>query len=114
MTELAFSVAEKVIERLASLSCEVISLRWGIASDLKNLKLTMSTLKAVLLDAEEKQAKNRHLSVWLGELKEVFYDAMDLLDAVECENQRREVMKKHGTTVQQVHNFVSSFNPFGF
>ena len=114
MTELAFSVAEKVIERLASLSCEVISLRWGIASDLKNLKLTMSTLKAVLLDAEEKQAKNRHLSVWLGELKDVFYDAMDVLDAVECENQRREVMKKHGTTVQQVHDFVSSFNPFGF
>ncbi|KAK9985315.1 hypothetical protein SO802_030266 [Lithocarpus litseifolius] len=106
MTELAFSVAEKVIERLASLSCEEISLTWGIASDLKNLKLTMSTLKAVLLDAEDKQAKNRHLSVWLGELKDVFYDAMDVLDAVECEDQRRKVMKIHGTTIQQLIDFL--------
>jgi hypothetical protein len=57
MTELAFSLAEKFIEKLASLACEEFSLAWGIRSDLKKLQFTMSILKAVLLDAEEKQSK---------------------------------------------------------
>ena len=81
MTELAFSVAEKVIEKLGSLAFQEISLTRNIASDLKELQDTMSTVQAVLLDAEEKQATNHQLSVWLERLKVVFHDAMDVLDS---------------------------------
>jgi hypothetical protein len=35
--EFAFSVAEKVIEKLGSLAYEEISSAWGISSDLKSL-----------------------------------------------------------------------------
>ncbi|XP_075653858.1 uncharacterized protein LOC142624203 [Castanea sativa] len=102
MTELAFSVAEKVIEKLGSLAYSEISLTRNIASDLKKLKLTMSTIQAVLLDAEEKQMKNRGLSVWLEQLKDVFHDAMDVLDEFECEDLRRQAMKTHGSTSRKV------------
>ncbi|KAM4080067.1 hypothetical protein ACB094_09G163300 [Castanea mollissima] len=74
MTELAFSVAEKVIEKLGSLAFQEISLTWSIASDLKKLQDTMSTVQAVLLDAEEKQ------------------------DQLSCEDLRRQVVKKYGST----------------
>jgi hypothetical protein len=59
MTEFAFSIAEKVIEKLGSLAYQEISLARNIKSDLKKLQLIMSNIKAVLLDAEEKQAENR-------------------------------------------------------
>uniref|UniRef100_A0A2N9G4D7 Uncharacterized protein n=1 Tax=Fagus sylvatica TaxID=28930 RepID=A0A2N9G4D7_FAGSY len=111
MTEFAFSVAEKVIEKLGSLSHQEICSAWGISSDLKRLELTMSTIQAVLLDAEEKQVKNRGLTVWLEQLKDVFYDAVDVLDEFECEALRRQVVKTHGSAPGQV---LSSFNPLGF
>jgi Leucine-rich repeat (LRR) protein len=111
MTEFAFSVAEKVIEKLGSLAYEEICSAWGISTDLKSLELTMSTIQAVLLDAEEKQVKNRGLTVWLGQLKDVFYDAVDVLDEFECEALRRQVVKTHGSASGQV---LSSFNPLGF
>uniref|UniRef100_A0A2N9GR12 Rx N-terminal domain-containing protein n=1 Tax=Fagus sylvatica TaxID=28930 RepID=A0A2N9GR12_FAGSY len=111
MTEFAFSVAEKVIEKLGSLAYEEILSAWGISSDLKSLELTMSTIQAVLLDAEEKQVKNRGLTVWLEQLKDVFYDVVDVLDEFECEALRRQVVKTHGSAPGQV---LSSFNPLGF
>ena len=86
---MAFSVAEKVIEKLGSLAFQEISLTRNIASDLKELQDTMSTVQAVLLDAEEKQATYQQLSVWLERLKVVFHDAMDVLDEFECEDLRR-------------------------
>uniref|UniRef100_A0A2N9G0Z5 NB-ARC domain-containing protein n=1 Tax=Fagus sylvatica TaxID=28930 RepID=A0A2N9G0Z5_FAGSY len=76
----------------------------------------MSTIQAVLLDAEEKQVKNRGLTVWLEQLKDVFNDAVDVLDEFECEALRRQVVKTHGSATEQVLDSVSnsSFNPLGF
>ena len=51
----------------------------------------------MLLDAEEKQVKNRGLTIWLEQLKDVFYDAVDVLDEFECEALRRDVVKTHGS-----------------
>uniref|UniRef100_A0A7N2M2V1 Disease resistance protein RGA3 n=1 Tax=Quercus lobata TaxID=97700 RepID=A0A7N2M2V1_QUELO len=96
--ELAYSIAASVIDKIGSLAYQEICSAWVISSDLKKLELTMSTIQAVLLDAEEKQVKNRGLSVWLGQLKDVFHDAMDVLDEFECEALRRQVVKMHGST----------------
>jgi hypothetical protein len=59
----------------------------------------------VLLDAEEKQAKSPSLSNWLAELKDVFHDFIDVLDEFECEDLRRQVVKKHGSTGKKVRRF---------
>ena len=89
MMEFTFSIAKKVIKKLGSLAYQEISLARNIESDLQKLQDTMSTVQAVLLDAEEKQAKNHQLSIWLGRLKDVFHDAIDVLDEFECEDLRR-------------------------
>uniref|UniRef100_A0A2N9HQU2 Uncharacterized protein n=1 Tax=Fagus sylvatica TaxID=28930 RepID=A0A2N9HQU2_FAGSY len=114
MTELAFSVAEKVIEKLGSLAYQEISLAWNIASDLEKLQLTMSNIKAVLLDAEKKQAESESLSIWLRQLKDVFHDFIDVLDEFDCEDLRRQVVKTHGSTGKKVRRFFSSSNPLAF
>ena len=116
MTELVYSVAANVIDKIGTLAYQEICSAGGISEDMKKLELTMSIIQAVLLDAEEKQLKNRGLSVWLGQLKDVFHDATDVLDEFECEALRRQVVKTSGNTSNQVPDSISysSFNLLGF
>ncbi|KAF2307979.1 hypothetical protein GH714_034035 [Hevea brasiliensis] len=51
----AFNVAQKVLEKLASKAYQEISVAWGVQGELKKLEDVLMTVKAVLLDAEEKQ-----------------------------------------------------------
>ncbi|CAL2272392.1 unnamed protein product [Prunus armeniaca] len=115
MADLAFPLATKLIEKLGSFASEQICLAWGVKADLKKLQRTMSTIKDVLLDAEQKQAHNQQqIRSWLRQLKDVFLDAEDLLDEFECEALRREVVETfHGTT-GKVRRFFSRSNPIAF
>ncbi|CAL2272375.1 unnamed protein product [Prunus armeniaca] len=114
MTEVAFPLATKLIEKLGSIASEQICLAWGVKADLKKLQRTMSTIKDVLLDAEQKQAHNEQIRSWLRQLKDVFLDAEDLLDEFECDALRREVVETfHGTT-GKVRRFFSRSNPIAF
>lgn len=74
MTEFTFNVAEKVLEKLGSLA-------YGAGDELEKLSRTMRAVKAVLMDAEEKQSNSPELRLWLQQLKDVFYDAEDVLDS---------------------------------
>ncbi|KAM4091808.1 hypothetical protein ACJW30_09G163800 [Castanea mollissima] len=116
MTEFVYSIASNVIDKIGTHAFQEICSAGGISEDLKNLEITMSIIQAVLLDAEEKQVKNRGLTVWLGQLKDVFHDATDVLDEFECEALRRQVVRTYGNTSNQVLDSISSssFNPLGF
>ncbi|MBS2599893.1 hypothetical protein KFY57_27690, partial [Salmonella enterica subsp. enterica serovar Typhimurium] len=65
LESLASLVAEKVLEKLASKTYQEISIVWGVQEELRKLEDVLTTIKAVLLDAEEKQVENRELRVWL-------------------------------------------------
>ncbi|XP_041023999.1 putative disease resistance protein RGA4 [Juglans microcarpa x Juglans regia] len=82
MPELAFLIAEKVLEELEFLD---FFLPWELESDIRKLEGTVSAIQAVLLDAEEKQASIPPLNLWLGRLKGILYDAEDMLDEMEGE-----------------------------
>ncbi|ONH95310.1 hypothetical protein PRUPE_7G063000 [Prunus persica] len=111
MTELAFPLATRLIEKLGSIVSEEISLAWGVQADLQKLGHTMSIIKDVLLDAEQKQAHNQQLRSWLRQLKHVFLDAEDLLDEFECEALRKEVVETFHPTTGKVRRFFSRSNP---
>ncbi|KAL5575066.1 hypothetical protein UlMin_016765 [Ulmus minor] len=101
MADFAFSLAQNVLEKLASSAFEEISLAW----------VTMSTIKAVLLDAEERQTNDATLRIWLTNLKDVFLNARDLLDEIECEVLRRKVVKAHGSVGRKLGRYFSSSSP---
>lgn len=102
LESLASIVADKVLEKLASNTYQEISIAWGVHGELRKLQDVLTTIKAVLLDAEEKQVENHELRVWLAKLKDALYDAEDLLDEFECEQQRKQVLKLYGTTAKKV------------
>ncbi|KAF2307983.1 hypothetical protein GH714_034069 [Hevea brasiliensis] len=110
----AFNVAQKVLEKLASKAYQEISIAWGVQGELKKLEDVLMTIKAVLLDAEEKQVSNNDVRVWLIKLKDVLYDAEDVLDEFECETQRKQLLKLYGSTAKKVGRFFSSSNPLAF
>ncbi|KAH7571137.1 hypothetical protein JRO89_XS05G0258300 [Xanthoceras sorbifolium] len=108
MTEAIVSpIAELLLGKLGSLAYQEVCLIWDVKPDLLKLERTLKTIKAVLLDAEQQQLHNRQLRVWLEELKDVCYDAEDVLDEFEIEALRRQVMVNQGSIAQKVCTYLS-------
>jgi hypothetical protein len=89
---LLFSLAESFIGKIASRAVQEASLALGVYNDLQDIKNTVSLIKAVLLDAEQKQQQNHLLREWLRQIKRVFTDAEDIIDDFECEALRKHVV----------------------
>ncbi|KAM6592666.1 hypothetical protein CsatA_000369 [Cannabis sativa] len=111
MADLAYTIAGNVLDKLGSLAYQEVSLAWGMKQDLDKLKLITFTLQDVLLDAETKQENNPQLKNWLNHLKDVFHDAVDVLDEFECELLRRQVVKQYASFGRKVCRFFSWSNP---
>nr|XP_048330614.1 putative disease resistance protein RGA4 [Ziziphus jujuba var. spinosa] len=107
------SVAEGILGMLGSLGAEEIRLLWGVKDELEQLQDTVSAIKAVLLDAEEKQNHNNQVKVWLQSLQEVVLDADDLVNDLSYEALRKSLMPGNNM-VKQVRTFFSSSNQLGF
>ncbi|KAK9042370.1 hypothetical protein V6N11_017445 [Hibiscus sabdariffa] len=80
-----FNIAENVISKLSDLVHPEISLAWGNRGNLGKLGNTLTTIKAALLEAEEKQARRHQLRVWLQRLRDACHDTEDVLDEFEIE-----------------------------
>ncbi|TYI31713.1 hypothetical protein ES332_A04G003600v1 [Gossypium tomentosum] len=110
---IASDIAVELITKLSSLAVSQIGLWWNVKDDLDDLRTTVSAIEAVLLDAEEKSVTNNLVKVWLQELKDVLYDADDLLDDFSTETLRKDLMggKK---LMKEVRLFFSSSNQFAY
>ncbi|XLU60363.1 hypothetical protein S245_019572 [Arachis hypogaea] len=97
-----FSIAESLTAKLASRAYEEASRLVGVYDDLQDLKTSLSYVKAVLLDAEQKQEQNHELREWLKHIKLIFYDAENVLDQVDCETLRKQVIRDYRTSKDKV------------
>ncbi|XP_057990076.1 putative disease resistance protein RGA3 isoform X2 [Hevea brasiliensis] len=111
--QIPFSIAESLLTKLASFVSQEISLVYGFTKDLRRLESTLSSINAILLDAEKKQEESHAVKVWIKRLREVVYDADDLLDDVATEGLRRKV-EIQGRMVRKVCDFFSSSNQIAF
>ncbi|XP_068328820.1 disease resistance protein RGA2-like [Pyrus communis] len=107
------NIAERIIGRLGSLALQEIGLIWGIQDELKKLKKTVEGFQAVLVDAEEKQANNE-VKLWLQSVEDVVYEADDVLDELNTQVQRRQVMRGNTKLSKEVHLFFSGSNQLVF
>ncbi|CAL1393803.1 unnamed protein product [Linum trigynum] len=67
-------VAKQILGKLANLAWDQVALVWSLRNELEKLKGTVSTIQAVLRDAEEKQGHNHQITVWLEKLSDVISD----------------------------------------
>ncbi|KAB2006807.1 hypothetical protein ES319_D11G373300v1 [Gossypium barbadense] len=73
----------------------------------------VSSIKAVVLDAEERSVTSHLVKDWLEKLKDVLYDADDLLDDFSTEALRKDLMGGNKLT-KEVRLFFSSSNQFAY
>jgi hypothetical protein len=110
-------VAEGIIGQLGKLLAnkvvQEIGLLWGVKDDLEKLQNTVSAIKAVLLDAEEKQVQSHAIKDWLEKLKDALNEADDLLDDFSTEVSRREVMNRN-KKAKKVRIFFSKSNQLAY
>jgi hypothetical protein len=79
---MAEAVLEVVLTNLSSLIQKEIGLFLCFEQDFKSLSSLLTTIKATIEDAEEKQFTDRAIKDWLLKLKDAAYVLDDILD--EC------------------------------
>ena len=108
-----YGVVQKIIESLGSSTLKQIGSIWGVKDDLEKMKETVLAIQAVLEDAEEQQVKNHQVKDWLMKLRDVVFDADDLLSEFNTRVLRQKVMGGD-KIVKKVRIFFSGSNPFFF
>ncbi|XP_030949108.1 putative disease resistance protein RGA4 [Quercus lobata] len=104
-----FHLAGKVLELLGSFTLPEVKLAFGVQTEIEKLTSTVSTIQAVILDAEKQSSHNHQIKDWLRKLKDVLHDADDLLDDFSTQVLRHKVMRK-----KKVRIFSSSSNRIAF
>lgn len=100
-----------LLKNLGSVVAQQIGMAWGVKKELKKLKDTLELIEAITYDAEKNQSNEKAVTLWLKRLKDVVYDADDVLDEFAYEAIRRFEM---GGNRRKVREFFSSFNSLAF
>ncbi|KAL5736688.1 hypothetical protein ACOSQ2_031476 [Xanthoceras sorbifolium] len=101
-----------MLERLNSLVQKEVGLIWGVDREMKRLQSLLSTIQAVLEDAEEKQIKDKALQNWLRKLKDAAYKVDDILDECATEAAWLESNGQNSSLTNKVPtSFLSSLRP---
>ncbi|MCI04567.1 disease resistance protein, partial [Trifolium medium] len=109
-----FDVADSLLGKLASFAYEEASRAYGAYEDLQGIKNTLSIVRGVLLDAEEKKDQKHGLREWLRQIHNICYDAEDILDGFELQDKKKQVVEASGSTRMKVRHYFSSSNPLAF
>ncbi|XP_044482976.1 putative disease resistance protein RGA4 [Mangifera indica] len=80
---MAESLVSGVLEQLISVIGEGIQqkvrLIVGVDKEVEKLRSNLEAIQAVLVDAEERQVKEKTVELWLDRLKQASYDIEDVL-----------------------------------
>ncbi|XP_026430908.1 putative disease resistance protein RGA3 [Papaver somniferum] len=109
--EILVTGVTRLLKNLGSIIGQQINVARGVEKELKKLKNTLEMIGAVTSDAEEKQVKDSSVRLWLRWLRDVAYDADDVLDEFSYEAMRRsEIHRKR----DKVLDFFSSSSTLAF
>ena len=103
-----FHPAGKVLELLGSLILQEVKLTIGVKSEIEILMNTVSTIPAVILDAEKQSSHSHQIKDWL---KDVLHDANDLLDDFSTEVLWHKMMTKKIRLFSSSSNSLLALSP---
>ncbi|XP_050282920.1 uncharacterized protein LOC126723494 isoform X2 [Quercus robur] len=106
-----FHLAEKVLELLRSLTLQEVKLASSVKTEIEKLTNTVTTIQAVILDAEKQSSQDHQIKDWLRKLKDVLHDADDLLDDFSTDVLRQKVMTKKELFIFQWLNLLDLVAP---
>ncbi|EOY04639.1 LRR and NB-ARC domains-containing disease resistance protein, putative [Theobroma cacao] len=107
------AVVEGVVSKATSVAIQHINLGWGFEEELEKLGYSLPIIRALLQDAEERQRNDKSVKLWLDKLRDVAYEADDVLDEFTYEILRRKVEIRDQIR-RKVLYFFSPSNPILF
>ncbi|KAK4566201.1 hypothetical protein RGQ29_002433 [Quercus rubra] len=102
-------IVDGVKAKTGLLPSEHISSVWGFKEEIGKLQVSLTIVQAVLHDAEKRQVSDESVKIWLRQLKDVAYEADDVLDEYDY-----EILQQKVETQNQVRSFFSPSNPVVF
>ncbi|XP_054794329.1 putative disease resistance protein RGA3 [Prosopis cineraria] len=110
---MAESILEVVLGTLNKFIQDELGLFLGVNQEMNRLSSTLSTIWAVLEDAEEKQLTDKAIRNWLQKLKDAAYILDDIwMDECATEGLRFQYRRKNCRSTNKVrHSSLSSFHP---
>ncbi|KAL0431172.1 UNVERIFIED_CONTAM: putative disease resistance protein RGA1 [Sesamum radiatum] len=112
-TIIVSALVTTVFGTLSSVALKEIGVIWGLQDDLESLESVFCTIQLVLQDAEIKQRKSPPIQNWLLKLKDVAYDAENVLDQIATLGLRRRADSERGVQ-HKLSSFLSCKNPLLF
>ncbi|XP_048319585.2 putative disease resistance protein RGA3 [Ziziphus jujuba] len=101
-----------MLKNLNSLIQKGFGLLWSVNKEMEKLSSILTTIRAVLEDAEEKQLRNRAIKNSLQKLKDVSGELDDILDECSAEASLLEYkMQRFGVSPKVKASFLSCLNP---
>ena len=88
-----------------------MSMMLGVKDELKKLQRRMERIRGFLQSAEQKRHIDPCIDTWVMELKDVMYDADDIID--HCKIEGRILLENYSSTSAVCHPSSSSFSAFG-
>lgn len=89
-----------LFDKLTSPSLHEFESVWGVEHELTRLRRTLLKILSVMGSMEMREIRDQSMQIWLKELKDVAYDADDILDEFEA-----EVLRQHVNNINQVSYF---------
>ncbi|GLT63038.1 hypothetical protein SLA2020_356320 [Shorea laevis] len=85
---------ELLLSKLNSSVSEWVKLPKKVRSEMQNWSSLLPKIGALLEDAEEKQETDRQVKLWLADFRDLAYDMEDMLEEVEIDAKRSELIAK--------------------
>ncbi|XP_065000208.1 disease resistance protein RGA2-like [Musa acuminata AAA Group] len=77
-----------LVRTLMDMAKEEVDLLLGVPGEIQKLQRTLRNIQSVLRDAEKRRIEDEAVNDWLMELKDVMYDADDVLDECRMEAEK--------------------------
>ncbi|GKV02216.1 hypothetical protein SLEP1_g14675 [Rubroshorea leprosula] len=98
MAEIALTflgpVLEEALSRLTSFVASLLEKARGFEGEVMRLKHLLEFIQSVVEDAEAKQESNGSIRRWLEELKDLAYDAVDVLEEYDYDRHHQKVQTR--------------------
>ncbi|GLT43045.1 hypothetical protein SLA2020_170190 [Shorea laevis] len=86
------SMLDYIFDRLIASDFLKFARQDQILSQVNKWKMLLPKIKAVLDDAEDKQTVSRVVKLWLSDLRDIVYDAEDIIDEIATEALRQRIL----------------------
>ncbi|PHU21222.1 hypothetical protein BC332_06329 [Capsicum chinense] len=74
MVEILFDLAAEILKSLGSLAAEEVGSIYGLRDELENLSSTVSSIQAILIDAEEQQGSSNLVGIFFSKSNPIIYN----------------------------------------